>query len=293
MVSFSFLGLNHQEPTGSGRATPTSTFQHRTGHLPVSILGPLTLAEVFIGDKVNNALDARKKDIIKTQIDTEKASVIEKEAAKLAEEAAKLAEEATKKAQELTESSVNDAQKAMRKAVSDAESVSKLAQETAKKDQELTKSSANDARSAVQKAVSDTERVSKLAQETVKKAQELANRAVNDAEKAVQKAVSDAEAATKRAKGKAKAAEDAARRTLARLRELNDSMAQTEGRILERRGDRSILGLTEDDKAAILVHQIPRKTGEQTRRGKKWVELVFKLEIDALETKRAPTEILN
>ncbi|MDP6262990.1 MAG: hypothetical protein QGI42_04710 [Rhodospirillales bacterium] len=252
----------------------------------VSILGPLTLAEVFIGDKVNNALDARKKDIIKTQIDTEKASVIAKEAAKLAEEAAK-------KAQELTESSVNDAQKAMRKAVSDAESVSKLAQETAKKDQELTKSSANDARSAVQKAVSDTERVSKLAQETVKKAQELANRAVNDAEKAVQKAVSDAEAATKRAKGKAKAAEDAARRTLARLRELNDSMAQTEGRILERRGDRSILGLTEDDKAAILVHQIPRKTGEQTRRGKKWVELVFKLEIDALETKRAPTEILN
>ncbi len=34
MVSFSFLGLNHLEPTGSGRATPTSTFQHRTGHPP-------------------------------------------------------------------------------------------------------------------------------------------------------------------------------------------------------------------------------------------------------------------
>ena len=34
MVSFSLLGLQHPEPNGSRRATPTSTFQHRPGHLP-------------------------------------------------------------------------------------------------------------------------------------------------------------------------------------------------------------------------------------------------------------------
>ena len=33
MVSFSLLGLQHPEPNGSRRATPTSTFQHRPGHL--------------------------------------------------------------------------------------------------------------------------------------------------------------------------------------------------------------------------------------------------------------------
>ncbi len=32
MVSFSLLGLQHPEPNGSRRATPTSTFQHRPGH---------------------------------------------------------------------------------------------------------------------------------------------------------------------------------------------------------------------------------------------------------------------
>ena len=34
MVSFSLLGLQHPEPNGSRRATPTSTFQHRPGHPP-------------------------------------------------------------------------------------------------------------------------------------------------------------------------------------------------------------------------------------------------------------------
>ncbi len=33
MVSFSFSGVQHPEPTGSWRATPTSTFQHRAGYL--------------------------------------------------------------------------------------------------------------------------------------------------------------------------------------------------------------------------------------------------------------------
>ena len=37
MVSFSLLGLQHPEPNGSRRATPTSTFQHRPGHLPGSV----------------------------------------------------------------------------------------------------------------------------------------------------------------------------------------------------------------------------------------------------------------
>ena len=32
MVSFSLLGLQHPEPNGPRRATPTSTFQHRPGH---------------------------------------------------------------------------------------------------------------------------------------------------------------------------------------------------------------------------------------------------------------------
>ena len=32
MVSFSLLGLQHPEPDGSRRATPTSTFQHPPGH---------------------------------------------------------------------------------------------------------------------------------------------------------------------------------------------------------------------------------------------------------------------
>ena len=35
MVSFSLLGLQHPEPNGSRRATPTSTFQHRPGHLQI------------------------------------------------------------------------------------------------------------------------------------------------------------------------------------------------------------------------------------------------------------------
>ena len=35
MVSFSLLGLQHPEPNGSRRATPTSTFQHRPGHPPI------------------------------------------------------------------------------------------------------------------------------------------------------------------------------------------------------------------------------------------------------------------
>ena len=34
MVSFSLLGLQHPEPNGPRRATPTSTFQHRPGHPP-------------------------------------------------------------------------------------------------------------------------------------------------------------------------------------------------------------------------------------------------------------------
>ena len=38
-MSFSLLGLQHPEPNGSRRATPTSTFQHRPGHLPA--VGPL------------------------------------------------------------------------------------------------------------------------------------------------------------------------------------------------------------------------------------------------------------
>ncbi len=38
MVSFSLLGLQHPEPNGSRRATPTSTFQHRAGHSPVNYL---------------------------------------------------------------------------------------------------------------------------------------------------------------------------------------------------------------------------------------------------------------
>ena len=33
-MSFSLLGLQHPEPNGSRRATPTSTFQHRPGHPP-------------------------------------------------------------------------------------------------------------------------------------------------------------------------------------------------------------------------------------------------------------------
>ena len=37
MVSFSLLGLQHPEPNGSRRATPTSTFQHRPGHLPTLV----------------------------------------------------------------------------------------------------------------------------------------------------------------------------------------------------------------------------------------------------------------
>ena len=37
MVSFSLLGLQHPEPNGSRRATPTSTFQHRPGHPPLEL----------------------------------------------------------------------------------------------------------------------------------------------------------------------------------------------------------------------------------------------------------------
>ena len=37
MVSFSLLGLQHPEPNGSRRATPTSTFQHRPGHPPLKL----------------------------------------------------------------------------------------------------------------------------------------------------------------------------------------------------------------------------------------------------------------
>ena len=41
MVSFSLLGLQHPEPNGSRRATPTSTSQHRPGH-PLLILNNQT-----------------------------------------------------------------------------------------------------------------------------------------------------------------------------------------------------------------------------------------------------------
>ena len=37
MVSFSLLGLQHPEPNGPRRATPTSTFQHRPGHPQVAL----------------------------------------------------------------------------------------------------------------------------------------------------------------------------------------------------------------------------------------------------------------
>ena len=53
MVSFSLLGLQHPEPNGSRRATPTSTFQHRPGHPPAADVqdrdGGLTLlASLFV-----------------------------------------------------------------------------------------------------------------------------------------------------------------------------------------------------------------------------------------------------
>ena len=48
MVSFSLLGLQHPEPNGSRRATPTSTFQHRPGHLPQIIrLGDTELEKLY------------------------------------------------------------------------------------------------------------------------------------------------------------------------------------------------------------------------------------------------------
>ncbi len=45
MVSFSLLGLQHSEPNGSRRATPTSTFQHRPGHPPIVLVGIVTLSD--------------------------------------------------------------------------------------------------------------------------------------------------------------------------------------------------------------------------------------------------------
>ena len=80
---------------------------------------------------------------------------------------------------------------------------------------------------------------------------------------------------------------------MAELNKLQASMAQTTGRLWDRRGEISSLAFTESDKAAILVRQIPRKTGEKASQGAEWVELVFKLEIDASKTNRSSKEILN
>lgn len=126
------------------------------------------------------------------------------------------------------------------------------------------------------------------AQEAAETATESTKKSVEEARDAVQKAVSDAEAATKIAKDKARAAGAAAEKTSAELDRLRDRMAQTTGR-----REISSLRLTEGDKAAILVRQIPRKTGEKTSQGNEWVELDFKLEIDASKTNRSSKEILN
>ncbi len=143
------------------------------------------------------------------------------------------------------------------------------------------------------KVQTDAKDASIQAQVAAKIATESTKKSVEAARDAVQKAVSDAKAATKAAKDKARAAEAAAEKALAELNKLQASMAQTTGRLLERRGEISSLALTESDKAAILVRQIPRKTGEKTSQGAEWVELVFKLEIDASKTNRSSKEILN
>ncbi len=103
----------------------------------------------------------------------------------------------------------------------------------------------------------------------------------------------NAEKASIQAEEAAKIATESTKKSLAELARLRASMAQTTGRLLERRGEISSLGLTEGDKAAILVRQIPRKTGEKTSQGNEWVELDFKLEIDASKTNRSSKEILN
>lgn len=173
----------------------------------ISIFGPLTVVKMFVGDEVNTELASWRKDIIKVQVDAEKAVI-------RAQEAAETATESTAEA-------------------------------------------------------------------------------VKTAEVSVQKAVSAAEAATNIAIDKASAAESAAKEALAELDRLRASMAQTTGRLLERRGEISSIRLTEGDKAAILVRQIPRKTGDKTSQGNEWVELDFKLEIDASKTNRSSNEILN
>ncbi len=202
----------------------------------ISIFGPLTVVKMFVGDEVNTELASWRKDIIKVQVDAEKAVI----------RAQKAAETAT----ESTAEAVKTAQGAVQKAVSGAEAA-------------------------------------------IKTATESATGAVKAAEVSVQKAVSAAEAATNIAIDKASAAESAAKEALAELDRLRASMAQTTGRLLERRGEISSIRLTEGDKAAILVRQIPRKTGDKTSQGNEWVELDFKLEIDASKTNRSSNEILN
>ena len=67
MVSFSLLGLQHPEPNGSRRATPTSTFQHRPGHLRATwrSIGPigLTLAAALFGALIWVLLDTGILDL--------------------------------------------------------------------------------------------------------------------------------------------------------------------------------------------------------------------------------------
>ena len=62
MVSFSLLGLQHPEPNGSRRATPTSTFQHRPGHLQ-AIAGIDASLKERKGDPVKAELDIAMKRI--------------------------------------------------------------------------------------------------------------------------------------------------------------------------------------------------------------------------------------
>ena len=183
------------------------------------------------------------------------------------------------KAQLETREEVIKAQKAVQKAVAQA-------QEAANAATALTTKSVNEANDAVQKAVAQ-------AQEAADAATALTTKSVNEANDAVLNAVSEAELATDIAKDKARDAEAAAEMALAELDRLRDNMAQTTGRLLEERGGISSLALTEGDKEAIVVRQIPRKTGEKTERGIDWVELVFKLEIAASNTDHSSKEILN